>query len=67
MCNVRDTHRIHVVNVDLVVDLESFYAQITAHVSGNDVVSNGSPLMRSVKVLIDPSVVAERRFADLPL
>lgn len=53
-------HRIHVMNDDLIVDLVSINAQIQAKISGDNFISNESPLSRRVKALVDVSVEAER-------
>lgn len=59
--DVVNRHRVHVVNQDLVVDVMICYAKIATIVSGNDVVSNLTPLLRSIEPLIDMSVKPKRR------
>lgn len=57
-------HRIHVMDDDLIVDLMTINAQIQAKISGDNFISNESPLSRCVKALVDVSVEAERGCAN---
>jgi hypothetical protein len=51
---------IHVVNQNLRVDFVARDTEITTIISENNFIPNGPPLARAVKILVEPSVKAER-------
>lgn len=63
--NVLDDHRVHVVDVEATMNVESFDAQITTLISDDDVAANVSPLGRGVELLVHPSVEPEGGLTDL--
>lgn len=63
--DVLQSHWIYVMNEQPVVDLVAWYAQITTVVSDNDFVSKTMPFSGPVELLVDPSIEAKCRFADL--
>lgn len=54
-------------NVDSIVDIVSFDSQIATVVTYDNVVSDITPLGRSVESLIDVSIESERYISDLPV
>jgi hypothetical protein len=62
-----DSHRIHVMDDDLVVNVEAFDPEVASIVPNDYVVANVLPLSRPVEPLIDPTIKPERRFPDLPM
>ena len=56
MHNVINLHRIHVVDVDPVVNLKPLDAEVTTLIPIDDVVSNTTPLARGVELLFDVSI-----------
>src|SRR5690606_531748 len=52
-----DSHRIHVVNNDLVVDLMTFQSQVHTFIPSNYMVANIAPLLGCVESLIHIAVV----------
>jgi hypothetical protein len=63
--NFLDSHRVHVMDIDPVVDLVIVDAQITTIVSDNNVIAYLAPLSGPIKLLVEVSVEAECHFADL--
>lgn len=57
-------HRVHVVDYDLVVDLESLNAQITSVVSDNNFVPDALPLTGPVETLVDVAIETKCWVAD---
>ena len=58
--DVVNRHGVHVVNQNLVVDVVICYTKVTTIVSSNDVVSNLTPLLRSIEPLVDMTVKTKR-------
>lgn len=54
--DIVNRHGVHVVDENLVVDVVICYAKVTTIVSSNDVVSNLTPLLRSIELLVDVSI-----------
>lgn len=61
MNNLVNTHRIHVVNNEITVDLIAIYSEITALVSKDDGMTNTLPIPRAIEPLINPTIEPERR------
>jgi len=59
-------HRIHVMYINTITNLESLNAEIAPLVSNNDMITNVSPLGRSIKVLIQIPIIAESRLPNDP-
>lgn len=62
--NVIDSHRVHMMDKDLVMDLMPLDTEVTTVISHDNVVSELSPLPRSVESLVQPPVVAKSRDPD---
>lgn len=60
--NLVRLHRVHVMNVNSIMNLVSFDTKITTQVSSYDVLANVLPLGGSVKHLIDVTIETESRF-----
>lgn len=58
------SHRIHVMDDDLVVNVVAFDPEIAPVVSSDHEVADLLPLTGSIELLIDPTVGTERRLRD---
>lgn len=66
MNNIVNTHWVDVMNQHLVVDLEPRNTKVTTIISYDYMVSQLSPLMRTIERLIDVSIESESLNPDLP-
>ena len=62
--NIGEGYRIEMVNYDVTTDFSVEYAEVAPEVSSDDVTTEGSPFLRSVKNLIQISVIAESFLTD---
>lgn len=60
MLDVLHSHRIHVVDDDLAVDLVLFYTEVATEISGDNVGAHVAPLSRCVELLVDVTIETER-------
>lgn len=51
-------------NIDAVVDIESFDTEITTIIADDNVIAYSSPLNRRIKLLVEISIEAERLISD---
>lgn len=65
MLDVIRRHRIHMMDDDPIIDLITRNPEVQTLVSSDNMVTKVSPLSRSVKSLIEVSIVAECRLPDL--
>ncbi|QPL14657.1 hypothetical protein SEA_SCHWARTZ33_12 [Gordonia phage Schwartz33] len=65
--DVIDTHRVHMMNQNLVEDFMILNTKITTKISSYYVLSNTTPLSRSIKSLIDVTIKSESRSAKSPM
>lgn len=63
--NIGDSHRVHVMDVDGVMNVVTFDTHVTSVVPDDDVVSNVPPLSRRVEALVHPAVEPKGCFTDL--
>jgi hypothetical protein len=66
LSNIVDRDRIHVMDQQPILNLSTFYSQITTKIPRYGVSSSRLPLARVVELLIDPSVESERRPTNNP-
>ena len=64
MSDVLHGHRVHVVDDDLVVDLETLDTKIVSEIARDDMVANLLPLMTRVERLVDIALGPEGRSSD---
>lgn len=65
--DVLNRHRVHVVDVDLVVDLVTGDTKVATQVSSDYEVPSLPPLPRGVKILVDPAIPSKGRITNLAL
>lgn len=65
MLDVADSHRIHVMNIETLVDLIPLNPEIATVVSSNHLVPNTSPFTGSVELLIHVTIETESDLSDL--
>lgn len=66
MMDVLGAHRVHVMDLDHLDDLESLDAEVTAEISCNYLGSGPLPFTRAVELLVQPSLVPEVSIATDP-
>lgn len=64
--DITNRHRIHVMDVNPVVDIVTLHAKVASIVSNNDVASDIPPFPRRVKTLVEITIEPEGYIADLP-
>lgn len=67
LSDVANFNRIHVVDVNSLVNIVSIASQITAEISGNHIIPDWSPLIGVVEFLIQITLKSKRLFAHLSI
>lgn len=66
VANIVNRHRIHVMNQKIDVDFVPEYAQITAVIPQNYLITDPFPLVRRVELLVDVAIQPESLSTDSP-
>lgn len=67
LSDVANFNRIHVVDVNSLMNIVSIASQITAEISGNHIIPDWSPLIGMVEFLIQITLKAKRLLAHLSI
>lgn len=63
---VTNVHWVHVMNNNPGMYLIPIHAKVATQIPGDHIVTYLTPLSRCIELLVDPTVVTESGFADLP-